>query len=82
VRGNAIIIDHGVGVFSGYYHLSSLIVNTGDMVQKGQQIGKVGNTGRVDRADEYAGAGAHLHWEIWVNGIQVDPLEWINSDYP
>lgn len=82
VRGNATIIDHGLGVFSAYYHQSEILVKTGDMVQKGQQIGKVGNTGRVDRANEYAGAGAHLHWEIWVNGIQVDPLQWIKTDYP
>lgn len=82
VRGNATIIDHGLGVYSAYYHQSEILVKTGDMVQKGQQIGKVGNTGRVDRANEYSGAGAHLHWEIWVNGIQVNPLEWINSEYP
>jgi murein DD-endopeptidase MepM/ murein hydrolase activator NlpD len=82
VRGNATIIDHGLGVYSAYYHQSEILVKTGDVVQKGQQIGKVGNTGRVDRANEYAGAGAHLHWEIWVNGIQVDPLEWLKSDYP
>jgi murein DD-endopeptidase MepM/ murein hydrolase activator NlpD len=82
VRGNATIIDHGLGVFSAYYHQSEILVKTGDRVEKGQQIGKVGNTGRVDRANEYAGAGAHLHWEIWVNGIQVNPLEWLNSEYP
>ncbi len=82
VRGNATIIDHGLGVYSAYYHQSEILVNTGDMVQKGQLIGKVGNTGRVDRANEFAGAGAHLHWEIWVNGIQVDPLEWVKTDYP
>ena len=82
VRGNATIIDHGLGVYSAYYHQNEIFVKTGDMVQKGQQIGKVGNSGRVDRANEYAGAGAHLHWEIWVNGTQVDPLEWINSGHP
>ena len=82
VRGNATIIDHGLGVYSAYYHQSEILVKTGEMVQKGQQIGKVGNTGRVDRANEYAGAGAHLHWEIWVNGIQVDPLEWVKTEYP
>jgi murein DD-endopeptidase MepM/ murein hydrolase activator NlpD len=82
VRGNATIIDHGLGVYSAYYHQSEILVKTGDMVQKGQQIGRVGNTGRVDRANEYAGAGAHLHWEIWVNGIQVNPLEWLNTEYP
>ncbi|MBA4383889.1 MAG: hypothetical protein C0410_04075 [Anaerolinea sp.] len=82
VRGKATIIDHGLGVFSAYYHQSEILVKTGDVVQKGQQIGKVGNTGRVDRANEYAGAGAHLHWELWVNGIQVNPLEWLNSEFP
>jgi murein DD-endopeptidase MepM/ murein hydrolase activator NlpD len=82
VRGNATIIDHGLGVYSAYYHQNEILVNTGDVVQKGQQIGKVGNTGRVDRANEYAGAGAHLHWELWVSGVQVNPLQWINSDFP
>jgi murein DD-endopeptidase MepM/ murein hydrolase activator NlpD len=82
VRGNATFIDHGLGVYSAYFHQSEIDVKVGDMVQKGQKIGVVGNTGRVDRADEYVGAGAHLHWEIWVNGIQVNPLDWLNSEYP
>lgn len=82
VRGNATIIDHGLGVFSGYYHQNEILVKTGDRVEKGQQIGKVGNTGRVDRANEYAGAGAHLHWELWVNGNQVNPLKWLNYEFP
>jgi len=82
VRGNATIIDHGLGVYSAYYHQSEISVKVGDVVQKGQRIGKVGNTGRVDRSNEYAGAGAHLHWEIWVNGVQVNPLDWVNSEYP
>ena len=74
VRGNATIIDHGWGVYSGFWHQSQISVNVGDMVETGQVIGFVGGTGRA--------TGAHLHWEVWVNGIQVDPLNWLNQAYP
>ena len=74
VRGNATVIDHGWGVYSGFWHQSQLYVNVGDMVETGQVIGLVGGTGRV--------TGAHLHWEVWVNGVQVNPLEWLNQAYP
>ena len=74
VRGNATIIDHGWGVYSGFWHQSQILVNVGDMVEQGQVIGLVGGTGRV--------TGAHLHWEVWVNGIQVNPLDWLNQVYP
>ena len=82
VRGNATIIDHGLGVYSAFYHQSEILVKEGDMVKKGQQIGIVGNTGRVERANEYEGAGSHMHWEMWVGGVQVNPLDWLNSEYP
>ena len=74
VRGNATIIDHGWGVYSGFWHQSQLFVNVGDMVEPGQVIGLVGGTGRA--------TGPHLHWEVWVNGIQVNPLSWLNQAYP
>ncbi|MCJ7432824.1 MAG: M23 family metallopeptidase, partial [Anaerolineales bacterium] len=74
VRGNATIIDHGWGVFSGFWHQSKINVQVGDMVELGQVIGEVGGTGRI--------TGPHLHWEVWVNGIQVDPLDWLNQTYP
>lgn len=74
VRGNATIIDHGWGVYSGFWHQSQISVQVGDMVEAGQVIGLVGDTGRA--------TGAHLHWEIWVNGIQVDPLDWLSQPYP
>jgi murein DD-endopeptidase MepM/ murein hydrolase activator NlpD len=74
VRGNATIIDHGWGIYSGYWHQSELQVQAGDHVTKGQQIGLVGGTGRV--------TGAHLHWEVWANGVQVDPMDWLNNAYP
>jgi murein DD-endopeptidase MepM/ murein hydrolase activator NlpD len=74
VRGNATIIDHGWGIYSGFWHQSDILVNVGDVVQQGQVIGLVGGTGRV--------TGAHLHWEVWVNGVQVNPLDWLNQAYP
>jgi len=74
VRGNATIIDHGWGVYSGFWHQSEIKVSPGDFVDTGQVIGLVGGTGRV--------TGAHLHWEIWVNGVQVDPVEWLETTYP
>lgn len=74
VRGNATIIDHGWGVFSGFWHQSEILVQVGQKVGTGDIIGKVGDTGRV--------TGPHLHWEIWVNGIQVDPQEWLEKKFP
>ncbi|MFN3490886.1 MAG: peptidoglycan DD-metalloendopeptidase family protein [Anaerolineales bacterium] len=74
VRGNATVIDHGWGVYSGFWHQSAIQVNVGDVVQQNQVIGLVGGTGRV--------TGAHLHWELWVNGVQVDPLDWLIQSYP
>lgn len=82
VRGNATIIDHGWGVYTAYYHQSEIAVQVGDQVTAGQIIGKVGHTGRVDDSLGFENAGAHLHWEVWVNGVQVDPLEWLEYSYP
>ncbi len=69
VRGNATIIDHGWGVFTGYWHQSQFYVQLGDEVSAGQVIGAIGSTGRV--------TGAHLHWELWVGGTAVDPMQWV-----
>lgn len=74
VRGNATIIDHGWGVFTGYWHQSEIKVQVGEKVDQGQVIGLVGATGRV--------TGAHLHWEVWVNGVQVNPMDWLVNLYP
>ena len=74
VRGNATIIDHGQGIFSGYWHQHENYVQTGDIVEAGQVIGLVGATGRV--------TGAHLHWEVWVNGVQVNPMIWLERRFP
>jgi murein DD-endopeptidase MepM/ murein hydrolase activator NlpD len=71
VRGNTIIVDHGLGVFSAYHHLSAIKVNQGDLVTPGQRIGDIGATGLV--------TGPHLHFEIIVRGIEVDAEYWLSG---
>lgn len=73
VRGGATIIDHGWGVFTGYWHQAELYVRPGDFVTTGQVIGTIGATGRV--------TGAHLHWELWVGGVAVDPMQWVRQSF-
>jgi murein DD-endopeptidase MepM/ murein hydrolase activator NlpD len=74
VRGNATIIDHGWGIYTGYLHQSEILVKVGESVQQGQLIGRVGGTGRV--------TGPHLHWEVWAGGVQVDPMDWLSQPFP
>ncbi|MCX7707287.1 MAG: LysM peptidoglycan-binding domain-containing M23 family metallopeptidase [Anaerolineae bacterium] len=69
VRGNAVVLDHGNGVYTGYWHLLALDVAEGDQVTRGQLLGKVGSTG--------LSTGAHLHWELRIAGMAVDPLQWV-----
>jgi murein DD-endopeptidase MepM/ murein hydrolase activator NlpD len=63
--GNAIIIDHGGSMSTLYGHCSQIFVSEGQDVQRGQAIGAVGMTGRA--------TGPHLHFEVRVNGVPVDP---------
>ena len=63
--GKTVIIDHGLGVFSSYGHMSELRVKRGDAVKKGQTIGLCGSTGRS--------TGPHLHWSVRVLDARVDP---------
>jgi murein DD-endopeptidase MepM/ murein hydrolase activator NlpD len=74
VRGNTVLIDHGLGVFSGYFHQSQIVVEVGQTVQSGDLIGYVGNTG--------LSSGAHLHWEMRVAGIAVDATQWTQMAIP
>jgi len=74
VRGNAILINHGWGVYSGYWHLSEFNVQVGDFVQPGDLLGIIGNTGRS--------LGPHLHFEIDIGGIPVNPETWLNQVFP
>jgi len=68
VRGNALILDHGWGLFTAFWHLSQIDVTVGQVVGKGQPVGLVGNTG--------LSTGPHLHWEMRVYGVPVDPWQW------
>ena len=71
IRGNTVVIDHGGGVLSGYAHLSAFAVAEGQEVEKGQIIGFVGNSG--------LSTAPHLHWEISVHGVLVDPMRFIDG---
>lgn len=64
--GNSVILDHGLGLFSYFGHMSALSVREGDLVQTGDILGKAGATGMV--------TGPHLHWSVRLAGARVDPL--------
>jgi len=70
-----IILDHGCGILSTYGHLSDFApgIQVGSFVKKGKPVGKIGKTG-------YA-TGYHLHWELRVANIPVNPLEWVKQDF-
>jgi murein DD-endopeptidase MepM/ murein hydrolase activator NlpD len=63
--GKTVILDHGLGVFSSYGHLSELRVKRGEKVRKGQVVGLCGSTGRS--------TGPHLHWAFKILDARVDP---------
>jgi murein DD-endopeptidase MepM/ murein hydrolase activator NlpD len=69
LAGNVVYIDHGAGVVTAYFHMSKPLVSAGDTVQRGQQIGLVGATGRV--------TGPHLHWSARYGALTVNPLDLI-----
>jgi murein DD-endopeptidase MepM/ murein hydrolase activator NlpD len=68
IYGNCVIIDHGMGVASLYGHMSSFDVKVGDMVEKGQTLGRSGQTGLA--------GGDHVHFTMLVDGRPVNPVEW------
>lgn len=70
-HGLNIIVDHGNGLKTWYMHLSKILVNKNDMVQKGQIIGQVGSTGRS--------TGSHLHYEMIKNGESIDPKPYLKG---
>lgn len=67
--GNYVIIDHGNGIQTLYGHASALLVKTGDVVSRGEQIAKIGSTGHS--------TGPHLHFEVRVNGSRLNPLNYV-----
>jgi hypothetical protein len=72
-QGNAVYLDHGLGLVTAYFHLSALDVAEGDWVEPGQLLGRVGSTGRS--------TAPHLHWSAYVNGLNVDPASLIGLDF-
>jgi murein DD-endopeptidase MepM/ murein hydrolase activator NlpD len=71
--GNAVILDHGLGLFTLYGHMSSIDVKVGDTVEKKQILGKTGETGLA--------AGDHLHYGVYLDGIAVLPVEWWDAKW-
>lgn len=74
LRGNTLIIDHGLGLMTGYYHLSNIRVEVGERIEKGHLIAEGGSTGLSN--------GPHLHWDMRVNNIPVNGLQWTGEDFP
>jgi murein DD-endopeptidase MepM/ murein hydrolase activator NlpD len=68
IYGNAVVVDHGLGIFSLYGHLSSIAVQPGQQVKAGETLGQTGDTGLA--------GGDHLHFSVMLDGIHVDPVEW------
>src|SRR3972149_473063 len=68
--GKGLVIDHGLGLLTMYFHLSEILVTAGEDVKKGQVIARVGKTGRA--------TGPHLHWGIRLNGARVNPASMLN----
>jgi murein DD-endopeptidase MepM/ murein hydrolase activator NlpD len=71
LHGGTVGVDHGHGFSSIYIHLSKINVKPGQTVDKGQTVGQVGATGFA--------TGPHLHWGMYVNGLPVNPNQWVNS---
>lgn len=65
MTGNTIVLEHGLGIFSQYYHMDTIDVKAGDIILQGERLGTVGNTG--------FSTGPHLHFCIYLNGAYVDP---------
>ncbi|MEW5986185.1 MAG: LysM peptidoglycan-binding domain-containing protein [Chloroflexota bacterium] len=74
LRGNTLILDHGLGVMTGYYHLTRSLVKVGDVVAAGQPIAEVGSTG--------LSSGAHLHWDLRVHNVPVNGRQWTRERFP
>ena len=74
LHGIGVIINHGAGVYSGYWHMSLVVVEPGTEVAPGDWLGNIGTTG--------LSTGPHLHWEVIIQGIDVDPIQWTTQAQP
>lgn len=72
--GNTVVVDHGLGILSLFYHLDSFAdIEVGQKVMQGNPIGTIGKTGFA--------TGYHLHWEMRINNVPVDPMQWIKMAF-
>ena len=69
--GNTVFLDHGHGLVTGYFHLDAVSVAEGDRVAPGDELGRVGSTGRS--------TGPHLHWGVYLSGRKADPLSLVRA---
>lgn len=74
VRGNCLVIDHGLGIQSIYMHMEDFAVEEGQQVTQGMLLGHIGNTGRS--------AGPHLHFQVDVDGVPINPRSWLDRTFP
>lgn len=71
VRGYTVLLQHGLNICSGYMHMSNILVREGEYVEAGRLLGYVGGTGMV--------TAPHLHWEMRVDNIPVNPMQWVHN---
>jgi murein DD-endopeptidase MepM/ murein hydrolase activator NlpD len=64
------LIDHGSHLVTAYFHMGRILVRPGQRVKKGQVLGLVGAKGFA--------TGPHLHWQMTLNGVAIDPLQWLS----
>jgi murein DD-endopeptidase MepM/ murein hydrolase activator NlpD len=72
-RGGAVVLDHGWGIHTGYWHMQQVLVSEGQLVESRQVIGLMGAHGMA--------TGPHLHWEVHIGPTSVDPLEWVEREW-
>ena len=68
LMGKTALIDHGLGVFTAYFHMDTVLVRRGDIVDAGKVVGRVGSTGLA--------TGPHVHYGVYINGSDIDPALW------
>lgn len=73
VFGNTVVIDHGQGIFSLYFHMSKILAQEGQEIKKGEILGKMGTTG--------VSTAPHLHWGMSVQDVRVDPKQWLDEAF-
>jgi len=72
--GGTVVIDHGQGINTLYFHLSKILADVGQEIEKGEILGLSGNTG--------ISSGPHLHWGMSVHNVRVDPMQWVETVIP